>query len=189
MLVFLRHGNVDSNGKIISIDLNHSISGKEQISKAACFLKNHKPFYALYTSPSRIAVQTSEILGIALDVPVTITNELREIDCKNTLSDREYSKYVFSKSTSQLEKFMTMAEESNIIIVGHCLFFSTWICHILHNNPFDAWIRSVIGYKHPLYIVDKCSINTVYGSKGRYKFGLFNYIDYESDVKKKMSVY
>jgi broad specificity phosphatase PhoE len=83
-LYFVRHGESEAN--ILHVISNrgsmHGLTevGREQVEALAAALEGVR-FGRLYTSPLLRAVQTAEILSVALGVDYHTTDALRECDC------------------------------------------------------------------------------------------------------------
>jgi 2,3-bisphosphoglycerate-dependent phosphoglycerate mutase len=83
-LYFTRHGESEANTRriISNRDLPHPLTetGRLQAASLAEKLRG-KPITRIYTSPIPRARETAEILSAALDVPLELTEALREPDC------------------------------------------------------------------------------------------------------------
>jgi len=82
-LYLVRHGenpaNINKQFSSRRIDFPLTAKGVLQAQQTAEHLAG-KGVHAIYTSPMRRAVQTAEIIGARLGLPVTALEELREID-------------------------------------------------------------------------------------------------------------
>jgi len=83
-LYFVRHGESEANllWEFSNRGFKHGLT-KRGIEQAETLARNLRgvPFSQVYTSPIKRAYQTAEILSEALDIPMEVTDALREFDC------------------------------------------------------------------------------------------------------------
>ncbi len=85
LVYFVRHGATEANRRRpyvlqgSSLDLPLADEGILQAEQTSKHLR-HVPLVAIYSSPLRRAVQTAEIIARPHGLPVTVIDELREVD-------------------------------------------------------------------------------------------------------------
>lgn len=83
-LIFVRHGESEANVDhvIANRESNHCLTplGRDQARQVAGALREAN-ITRIFTSPIMRALQTAEILHLALGAPLTVRSQLREFDC------------------------------------------------------------------------------------------------------------
>src|SRR3954471_20944931 len=77
---YLRHGETEANANQLiagSLDVDLTPLGREQALIAARALA-HEPITAVYSSPLKRARETAEPIAAALDLPITIIDDIAE---------------------------------------------------------------------------------------------------------------
>ncbi|HEX6534838.1 MAG TPA: histidine phosphatase family protein [Gemmatimonadaceae bacterium] len=84
-LTLIRHAHAASNGEygLLSgrTDAQLTERGHDEIIRLRARLREHEPFAAIYSSPSRRAYETATALAAAGLGPVRVCQTLQEIDC------------------------------------------------------------------------------------------------------------
>ena len=86
-LIIVRHGETQGN-RLRQFESSDNLGGSHltrtgtlQVKSLAEHLVDYRPVECIYSSPTARTRETSEILGRELDSPITIVNELSEINC------------------------------------------------------------------------------------------------------------
>ena len=152
-----RHGECETNVKQIFTcrKLNPSLTekGKLQISEKIAFYKN-KNIKIIFSSPSKRAIQTADILGNALNIKYEINDSLLEVDvgdlegkseldAKNLelffeiingwISNGNNISFPGGESKNAIEKRLDHATtllSPNTILIGHAAFFALLLCKL-----------------------------------------------------------
>ncbi len=166
-LIFARHGESESNAKMVITSRNDSPLtdlGKSQAAELAEKLKKEKKVKMIISSPLARAKSTGEIIAKKLGVKLVVWDELLEIDCgditeKDMIPGRSVFERMLEKNTGEaLEGMEKRAKtvwekiekldpvDGDILFIGHGMFTSILFAlrdgvHPEHYSSFrdDRW--------------------------------------------------
>lgn len=179
-LYFVRHGESKANllQEFSNRGFKHGLTvrGCQQAAQLAQNLRGN-PFTKIYTSPLKRAVQTAEILGERLDIPIETSDGLKEFDCgvlegKSNAESWEVFFQLFEQwmqgqweekipdGESHLEiqarfiPFINAVRQKHVgefvLLIGHGGIFRVILPLILENISFDFVRNKQIDHTSPI---------------------------------------
>jgi broad specificity phosphatase PhoE len=171
-LIIVRHG--ESHGNRLrqfessdNFDCSHlTRTGTLQVKSLAEHLGDYRPVECIYSSPSVRTRETSEILRMELDSPITIVNELGEINCGEwaghaidkiaELNPREWKvrkemptefcfpggeglRDVEQRVTPFIDGLFETSGRETILLVSHSTMISVILAYLCEWNLEQAW--------------------------------------------------